>query len=391
MLERWARNAAMLLLACALAPAVYAAPPAAGTSLSVDQLDQLLKQMYGQSDEKVARRIAGIQLTERAGALQLAQWEAGLAGDRSRKALMAVGDASAFLPLPAAQTPSSPAPGAETRKQILSRAWDYVEQSLPRFPNFFANRTTTSFAFTTEANLQPLDAMGNARELPRGGRVKYEALGPPQASDSREPQLFWLGSSTQEVTYRGGFEVANSPAPASAAAHIAPIESVTNGEFGAFLGLVLLDISQDKMVWERWEQGPSGLLAVFSYAVPSERSHFALTLHGQPSEAPAYHGEVAIDPASGVIGRMTLLATTSGVRFFRESSMLVEYGSIEIGGVAYVCPVHAVAMIRYFDTFEYANTAHTPVPFASSINDVLFTNYHLFRSQSHFVPGAIAP
>jgi hypothetical protein len=116
-----------------------------------------------------------------------------------------------------------------------------------------------------------------------------------------------------------------------------------------------------------------------------------LTLPDQPSEAPAYHGEVAIDPASGVIGRMTLLATTSGVRFFRESSMLVEYGSIEIGGVAYVCPVHAVAMIRYFDTFEYANTAHTPVPFASSINDVLFTNYHLFRSQSHFVPGAIAP
>ncbi len=391
MLERCARNAAIFLLACALAPAVYAAPPAAATNLSVDQLDQLLKQMYGQSDVKVARRIAGIQLTERAGAARVAQWEADLPGDRSSKALMAVGDASAFLAPPAAERPSSPPPDAETRKQILARAWEYVEQTLPRFPNFFANRTTSSFAFTTEVNLHPQDAMGNALELPRGSRVKYEALGPGQASDSHEPQLFWLGSSTEEVTYRGGFEVANSPAPADAARHTAPIASVTKGEFGAILGLVLLDISQDQMVWEHWEQGPNGLLAVFSYAVPSEKSHFAVTLPDQPSETPAYHGEVAIDPASGVIGRMTLRATTSGVRFFRESSMLVEFDAIKIAGVEYVCPVHAVAMNRYFDTFEYANTAHTPVPFASNINDVLFTNYHLFRSQSRFVPGAIAP
>jgi hypothetical protein len=88
---------------------------------------------------------------------------------------------------------------------------------------------------------------------------------------------------------------------------------------------------------------------------------------------------------------MTLLATTSGPGFFRETFMLVEFASIEIGGVAYVCPVHAVAMNRYFDVFEYANTAHTPVPFASNINDVLFTNYHRFRSESHIVSGATGP
>ncbi len=390
MLERCARNAAILLLACAPAPAIFAAPPAAATNLSIDQLDQLLKQMHGQDDVKVARRIAGIQLTERAGAARLAQWEADLPGDRSRKALMEVGDASAFLDLPAAETPSPPPPDAETRKQILARAWDYVEQTLPRFPNFFANRTTTSFAFTTKSNLNPPDLMGSPHETPRGRRLSYEALGPAQASDSPEPQLFWLGSSTKEVTYRSGMEVANSPAPAPAASR-APIESETNGEFGAFLGLVVLDIPQEQTVWEHWERGPNGVLAVFRYAVPSEKSHFAVTFTDQPPELPAYHGEIAIDPASGVIGRMTLLATTSGVRFFRETFMLVEFASIEIAGVAYVCPVHAVAMNRYFDVFEYANTAHTPVPFASNLNDVSFTKYHLFRSEAHIVSGAIGP
>jgi hypothetical protein len=390
MLKRCARKGAILLLVCAPVPAIFAAPPAAATNLSIDQLDQLLKEMYGQDDVKVARRIAGIQLTELAGAARLAQWEADLPGDRSRKALMAVSDASAFLDPPTAETPSPPPPDAETGKQILSRAWDYVEQTLPRFPNFFANRTTTSFAFTTKSNLHPPDLMGNPYETPRSRRFRYEVLGPAQASDSQEPQLYWLGSSTREVTYRGGLEVANSPAPAPAAGR-APMQLDTNGEFGAFLGLVVLDIPQEEMVWEHWERGANGLLAVFRYAAPSEKSHFALTLPDQPPELPAYHGEIAIDPASGVIWRMTLLATTSGIGFFRESSMLVEFASIEIAGVAYVCPVHAVAMDRYFNTFEYGNTAHTPVPFASNLNDVSFTNYHRFRSESHIVFGATGP
>jgi hypothetical protein len=69
----------------------------------------------------------------------------------------------------------------------------------------------------------------------------------------------------------------------------------------------------------------------------------------------------------------------------------VEFAAIEIAGVAYVCPVHAVAMNRYFNVFEYGNTAHTPVPFASSINDVSFTNYHRFRSEAHIVSGATGP
>lgn len=379
-----------MLLVCAPVPAIFAAPPAAATNLSVDQLDQLLGQMYGQGDVKVARRIAGIQLTERAGTARLAQWEADLPGDRSRKALMAVGDASAFLAPPAAENPSSPPPGAETRKQILARTWDYVEQTLPRLPNFFADRTTTSFAFTTRFDLNPPEVLGNPHQAARGRRFKYEALGPAQASDSQKPQLFWLGSFTQEVTYRGGYEVANSSAPA-AAAHPAPLQLVTNGEFGAFLGLVLLDIPQDKMVWDHWERGPSGLLAVFRYSVPSERSHFAVTFTDQPSELPAYHGEVAIDPANGVIWRMTVRATTSGVNLFRESSMLVEFASVEIGGVAYVCPVRAVAMNRFFDAFEYGNTARTPVPFATNISDVSFTNYHVFRSESHIISGAHGP
>ena len=376
-----------LILVCASVRASFAASPPVPTGLSVNQLDQLLTRLYGQNDGKIARRIAGVHLTERADAALIAKWQAHLAGDRSRKALMAVADASAFLAPPAPEILSQAPPDAETRKQILARTWDYVREALPRFPDFFADRTTSSFAFTTDSFLHPLDVLRNPYGTEQNLRFMHEVLGPGRSSDSLEPQLFYLGSSTEEVTYRGGIEVANS-AHAATSSPATQIQMNTSGEFGPILGLILSDISLDQMVWSHWERGLNGALAVFSYSVPSEKSHFAVTFTDGPAEVPAYHGEIAVDPASGVIWHVTLLAMTSGVGLFRESSMLVEFASVEIGGKAYVCPVRSVAMNRYFDTFEYANTAHTPIPFATSINDVSFTHYHLFRSQTHIITGA---
>ena len=392
LLARVARKGMCLLLVCASIKGSFAASPPPATALSLDQLDQLLTELQWQSDAKLARRISGIHLTERADAARIAKWQAQLSGDRSRKALMAVADESAFLAPPTSETPTDPQPSAETAKQIVARAWDYVRKSLPRYPDFFADRATTSFAFATDSFLHPLDVFGNAHEPPQTRHFAHEVLGPDKSSDSTEPQLIFLGASSQEVTYRGGMEVANSPqaAMSPAAPSAPPIQMNTKGEFGSILGLVLSDFSQDQLVWSHWERGTHGLLGVFDYSVPSEKSHFAVTFTDGPPELPAYHGELAVDPESGVIWRMTLDATTSGVGLFRESSMLVEFAFVEIGGKAYVCPVHSVAMNRYFDTFEYANTAHTPVPFALSINDVSFMHYHQFRSQSHIITGAAA-
>jgi hypothetical protein len=116
-----------------------------------------------------------------------------------------------------------------------------------------------------------------------------------------------------------------------------------------------------------------------------------LNLGGELPEQPAYHGEVAIDPVSGAVWRITILAIGSESGTFDESSIAVEFAPTEIGAVTYICPVRSVAIVRFFDTFEYANTSHTPVPFQISINDVAFTNYHQFRSESHILSGASGP
>jgi hypothetical protein len=196
-------------------------------------------------------------------------------------------------------------------------------------------------------------------------------------------------------------EVVNATPGAKAAPQVPRYAMSSSGEFGSVLELILLDAQQDQMVWDHWEQGHStprhssqesiGSLAVFRFAVPGERSHFGLNLGGEGPEQPAYHGEVAIDPESGAVWRITILAVGSESDVFDESSIVVEFAPTEIAGATYICPVHSVAIVRFFDTFEYGNTAHTPVPFQISINDVAFTNYHQFRSESHILSGASGP
>lgn len=391
LLERWACAGLCLLLAAASTPAIFGAPLPAAKDVTVDQLEQLLKQMRGQGDVKVARQITNIKLTERVSLARLAQWEAELAGERSRQALMAVADASAFLAPPAADTPKLPPPDADTLQQILTRCMDYVKQRLPRLPDYFALRTTTAFAITTADRLESMQDANELFQKKHAPKLNYNALGPAKSSDSPEQQYFWLGSYAQEVTYHGQDEVVNTAPGANGRQHESPYVLTTSGEFGSVLSVILVDVSQDQMVWDHWEQGSRGPLAVFHYSVPAERSHFWLHYANERSEHPAYHGEVAIDPESGAIWRITLLTGGSESGFFAESSLVVDFAPTEIAEARYICPVHSVAMIRYFDTFEYANTAHTPVPFQISLNDVMFTNYHQFRSESHILSGASAP
>ena len=284
-----------------------------------------------------------------------------------------------------------PPPDAQTQKQILARCRDYVNERVPKLPNYIALRTTTSFEFTSADRLESQQTVNGLLQTKQGQKLRYQALGPAKSSDAPEDQYFWLGSYAQEVTYRDEIEVANAPPGANGPSHPSLYAMTTHGEFGSVLKLIVWDFSEDQMAWDHWEQGPGGVLAVFRLAVPSERSHYSVTYANAWPEYPAYHSEVAIDPESGAVWRISLLAVGSGPGFFGESSIVVEYAPTEIAGVTYICPVHSVAIIRFFDTFEYGNTAHTPVPFEISINDIAFTKYHQFRSESHIIAGAPGP
>ncbi len=116
--------------------------------------------------------------------------------------------------------------------------------------------------------------------------------------------------------------------------------------------------------WSHWEQGQTGLQAIFSYEVPKENSHYTLTYDSIPTPNPcsttpqtfgtvvAYHGEMAIDPASGTILRLMLLADLKPDEFTVNSGIAVTPG------------------------------------LQRSLNDVVFENYHVLRSEMRIVHNA---
>src|SRR5206468_4005766 len=119
-------------------------------------------------------------------------------------------------------------------------------------------------------------------------------------------------------------------------------------------GLVLVDAAQNKLAWGHWEQGANGPLAVFRYSVPKENSHYEVRYccvaasYGMESNSfnvmSGYHGEMAVDPASGVIVRVTLQAELSKEDPSSRADLAVEYGPVELGGTQYICPQRSVSI-----------------------------------------------
>jgi VWFA-related protein len=87
------------------------APNPAIRPVTVDQLDQLLRNEQSTPDADLAHQLSTVELTERADTAQIASWTAQLRGKKSREALVALADASAFLdPPPADNSPRCPDP-----------------------------------------------------------------------------------------------------------------------------------------------------------------------------------------------------------------------------------------------------------------------------------------
>jgi hypothetical protein len=59
-----------------------------------------------------------------------------------------------------------------------------------------------------------------------------------------------------------------------------------------------------------------------------------------------YHGEIAIDPLSGAILRLELVADLKSSTPLVRSDIMIEYGPAEIGGKTYICPVRSVSISR---------------------------------------------
>ncbi|SPE24180.1 exported hypothetical protein [Candidatus Sulfotelmatomonas gaucii] len=363
------RKLAILLLLAGTASPAFAANP-----VTVDMVDQLLIYAHGKSDAKVAEELFDLELTERVSSARLQRWEAELPGPKSRQAMVALADASVFLRLPPDEIPGSPALGRDAQDSLLTLSRTYIEDTIPKLPNFFATRNTTLFSD------EPL------------------TINTITMSNSPYKQMHLVGTSSDKAYFREGKEVIISNTDKHASP--SPKGLYTQGVFGEAIELVLSDILPSGPVWSHWEGGPDNPLAVFRYTVPREKSHYTVNVNDDPRSNPpsvAYHGEIAIDPADGTIRRLTAVAELNANSPMSKADVMVQYGPVEIGGASYICPIRSVSfgVVRTFNSApsfqsRYGPATTMPGPSVTKVNDVQFTEYHRFRAETRILTGDAA-
>jgi hypothetical protein len=335
---------------------MYSAKP-----LTVAEMKARLEELRGKRDSRVAGQIRNMLLTERLSRTRLAQLEEEFPGKETYQELTILADRSDFLKTPDGDLNSDAAPSLDERRKLLALTVEYVKKAASRLPNLVAMKRTISY-----------------EEAPVSAYMAYESLHP-------------VGKSEQMIVVRDGRETADLKGTTARPVSPRPGALRTSGEFSSTMLTVIVDASHGEVRWEHWEAGPSSPRAVFAYKVPKEESHYDVASccvvdRGAERffhEHPAYHGEIVIDPADGTIVRVTLIADLLPKDSLVEANVSVDYGPVEIGGVVYTCPVHSVSL----STAHLRTVSAPSKALSTSMNDVVFERYHLFRSESKMIVG----
>jgi hypothetical protein len=359
-----------LLLAIAL-------PACAVEPLTVAQLEKKIAAYTGDragaplpiqrmQDDGLASELNKLTLSERLSSAKLVQIAKKYPlGPLATSALQMLAARSALLDPPAAELPDQPPPAPESKPHMIAQARTFVFQTLKRLPNFFATRTITS-------------ASGTTPDLNKNGMVMRMGLFP-------------AGGSSSEITFRNGEEILE-PMKAASPPTLPEMGLESWGEFGPEPAIVLLDASKGTMSFHHWEQTSAGLAAVFHYDVPRTQSHYEVNYACMGSTAfhdvPGYHGSLAIDPTSGAILRITLQADWTKGDPITHVASVIEYGPVEIGERAYVCPLHSLTFMVEETNATCSHNGHSARATAKlaqpvlMLNQASFTNYHRLGSTS---------
>jgi hypothetical protein len=356
-------KAVILFIFFCVFPRSHAARP-----VTVDQLRQAIASAHGKSDTDVAWQLGDMRLTERLSVEAAASLSSALPGEKSQKVLAALADASQFQEPPANEASAKPAPTLAELRTIMKLAVTYVVETVPHLPNFTATRVMMRYEETPKF------------ESGSGFFVNYEPL-------------HFTESIRSASVYNQGREEAAAGSKVSMHDGL-----ITRGDFGPILSTVLLDAAQNKLAWSRWDGNGADALAVFSYSVPVEKSHYEINYccfanAGATrvanletySKTVGYHGSMFVEPATGAIRRLIVQADLKPTEAIVRADVLVDYAPVEIGGTKYFCPVHSVTVARaqsvqLNERYKFA-VANQPQPLRDLLNDTSFEEYQLFHAE----------
>jgi VWFA-related protein len=219
------------------------------------------------------------------------------------------------VPVETAATPKAVPPTAE-QQRLIETARENALRYSERLPNFIC----------TQATRRMIDAGGKGE-----WRTVEEASDLLSFYDGRE---HYAPLTMQAKTKEGDF-----PASVNSA-----------GEFGSIMKEVFDPASAASFAWLRREQVRGRVVQVFSYFVDAAHSRYRITYRGSQQQAPvfaAFRGQVALDPETGTVRRLTLSTEPQPANIpVRQVSLALDYDEIGVADQVYLLPVAVTLDVR---------------------------------------------
>jgi hypothetical protein len=352
---------------------MMAAPARSAKKVTVDQLRETLTSMQQakKTDAEVAAALKQLELSEELTRPTMNSFVPLMPGQLSTEQIYVLEARSATLVPPVSDLPSTPAPDAAAQKALLDKTADYVSKTYTQLPSLTATKTTVRFQDNVEAAAPSSGMHGSAQDVSVGSSfvnsfqfIHYiNSTEVPVASQHGAEQL----PSEKDKTPWGANKMN---------AIVAPDPS---------LGAVFQE-AQDagSIKWMRWELVNGKSAAVYSFEVPKKKAHFPVEVccfpnveqagtvrfsgqngAGQPGGAAGasggakgnlqtntdwhpykanvpYHGELFIDPDTGIVVRMITMAELKPTEVVHQQDTRIDYAPVTIDGKMSMLPTKTV-------------------------------------------------
>lgn len=343
-----------------LFPLLLAAPGAAvagpTTLTSLDVVHLVFASLWSDRDDvRLASELKKLKLREQLSPQAIAYFRSLGLGPRSLASLEHLHAQTASLPPPVSPAVAiQPIPTDDEQQRIIQSAQQYAQSYTGKLPSFVCDQITKRYT-----NIPQTPSPMNAR---------------PSDHLSFSDSLKWT------LRFVNGVEVGNllnsSNAKLSQAA-LKPGQSLSKGEFGEDMLLILGPDLHPRFGWSHWEGSNGSRIAVFHYSVAVSDSRCTVSwASGTPhakskveTVRTAMNGLIFLDTTTGTISRLTIEASSiPAICPIKENRTIIDYGRVRIAGQGYTVPLAASVFVR-------ADPQR-------SRNDISFVNYRRLDVQS---------
>ena len=343
---------------------VLAASPAwAAKDITVQQLKDLLVslQQAKKTDADVASALKQVVLTEELTRATMNSLVEYVPGPQSTEQIYVLEARSAILAPPAADLPATPAPDAAAQKAILDKAADYATKTYAQLPAITATKTTIRFQDNMEATAASSGMHSGGTEMD------------PNLVNASQ-FVHYINSTENAVEIKNGVEenpLAKDKTQWGANKMIALLAN------GPALGNVIQEAqATGNIKFLRWETVNGKAAAVYAFSVDKKKSHYAVNyccfpdvdqagVMSYPKPSPGgtspphgnmqtttswhnykatipYHGEIFVDPDTGVVVRLVTQAEFKNTEVVHQEDQRIDFAPVSVGSNTLVLPIKTV-------------------------------------------------